>query len=404
VAKILFTSGSTGQPKGVINTHRMLASNQAQLRSVFRFLGDEPPVLCDWLPWNHTAGGNHNFGIALANGGTLYIDDGRPTPEGIGAMVRNLGDVAATAHFTVPRTYEALLPYLQADAAFRERFFRRLRIFFYAAAGMAQGQMDALQQIAIETVGQPLLWVSGLGATETAPFALCTADAGVTTGRIGWPVPGVELKLAPVEGKLEARVRGPNVTPGYWRDPARTAAAFDEEGYYRMGDAVGFVDPANRAMGLLFDGRFTEDFKLSTGTWVSVGPLRTRALVHLGSLARDVVIAAPDRAFVTALIFPDINACRALCPDWPPGTPAGKVLSDPRVRTAFRDRLISCAHEGTGASTILERALLIEEPPSIDGGELTDKGTLNQKAVLAGRSSRVAELYAEPPSKDVLVV
>src|SRR5580765_2077812 len=282
IAKILFTSGSTGHPKGVINTQRMLCSNQEMIRAVLRFLGDEPPVLCDWLPWNHTAGGNHNIGLILYNGGTFYIDDGRPTPGGIEAMVRNLREVAATAHFTVPRTYEALMPYLRADRVLRETFFSKLKIFFYAAAALSQRFFDDLQALAVETLGEELLWVTGLGATETAPFALCTGQTPAWSGFVGYPVPGMELKIAPAGDKLEARVRGPNVTPGYFKDDARTNAAFDEEGFYRMGDALRFVDPARPERGLLFDGRLAEDFKLSSATWVSVGPLRARILAQAG--------------------------------------------------------------------------------------------------------------------------
>ena len=289
IAKILFTSGSTGHPKGVINTQRMLSSNQAMLRAVFPFLSEEPPVLCDWLPWHHTAGGNHNFGIVLSNGGTFYLDGGRPTPDGIATMVMNLREVAATAHFTVPRTYEALLPHLRSDSELRSRFFSRLALFFYGAAGLSARCFDELQALAVETTGNELLWVTGFGATETAPFAMCTGSVGAHASFVGFPVPGVELKLVPVDQKLEARFRGPNVTPGYWRQPSTTAAAIDEEGFYRMGDALRFVDPADPSKGLMFDGRLTEDFKLSSGTWVSVGPLRARVLLHLGSYLHDVV-------------------------------------------------------------------------------------------------------------------
>jgi len=416
IAKILFTSGSTGRPKGVINTQRMLCSNQEMIRSVMPFLADEPPVLCDWLPWNHTAGGNHNFGIVLYNGGTFYIDEGRPTPGAFETTVRNLRDVAATAHFTVPRTYEMLLPYLRADAVLRERFFSRLKLFFYAAAGMTQRVFDELQGLAVETCGEELLWVTGLGATETAPFAMCTGQAGAWAGFVGFPVPGMELKLAPAGGKvragehppvgakLEARVRGPNITPGYWRDQSLTDEAFDEEGFYRTGDAMRYVDPGDPAKGLIFDGRLAEDFKLSTGTWVSVGPLRARFLTQGGSYVQDVVIAGHDHEYVAALVFPNVQLCRGLCPDVAPDAPVRRVLDDPRVRETFRRLLTELAAQSTGSSTFATRALLLDVPPSIDARELTDKGSLNQKAVLQNRGQWIDELYATPPSSRVIAV
>ena len=335
IAKILYTSGSTGRPKGVVNTQRMLCSNQAMLESVFPFLTEEPPVLCDWLPWNHTAGGNHNFGIVLYHGGTLYIDEGRPLPGAFDATVRNLREVSATAHFTVPRTYELLLPYLRSDRALRERFFARLKLLFYAAAGLTQRMFDELTAMAVETCGCELLWVTGMGATETAPFALCTGRAGAWAGFVGFPVPGLELKLAPEGEKLEARVRGPNVAPGYWRDPALTGAAFDDEGFYRLGDAMRFVDPDDPARGLVFDGRLAEDFKLSTGTWVHVGPLRARIVASGAGLVEDAAIAGHDRGFVAALVFPSLARCRELCPDLgdaaPLQRPARRSPRDPAL-------------------------------------------------------------------------
>jgi len=403
LAKVLYTSGSTGRPKGVVNTQRMLCSNQAMLGSVFPFLAEEPPVLCDWLPWNHTAGGNHNFGIALWHGGTFYIDEGRPVPGAFDATLRNLREVSATAHFTVPRTYEMLLPQLRTDRVLRERFFAKLKLFFYAAAGLTQRMFDELQALAVETCGEELLWVTGMGATETAPFALCTGRAGAWSGFVGFPVPGLELKVAPEGGKLEARVRGPNVTPGYWRDAARTQAAYDAEGFYRMGDAVRFVDPNDPAQGLVFDGRLAEDFKLSTGTWVHVGPLRARIVAEGDGFVQDAVIAGHDRGFVAALLFPNLARCRELCPDLDAAPPRA-VLDDPRVRLRFREALQAVAAQSTGSSTLVARAALLDAPPSLDTRELTDKGSLNQKAVLESRSAWVAALYAEPPPAHVIVL
>jgi feruloyl-CoA synthase len=404
IAKILFTSGSTGRPKGVINTQRMLCSNQEMIVSVLQFLADEPPVLCDWLPWNHTAGGNHNFGLVLHNGGTFYIDEGRPAPGAFDTTVRNLREIAATAHFTVPRMYEMLLPYLRADAVLRERFFSKLKLFFYAAAGLTQRVFDELQKLAVDTCGEELLWVTALGATETAPFALCTGRVGAWAGFVGFPAPGLEVKLVPAGKKIEARFRGPNITPGYWRDQSRTEAAFDEDGFFRTGDAMRYVDPGDPAKGLIFDGRLAEDFKLSTGTWVSVGPLRARILAHAGGCMQDVVIAGHDREFVGALVFPNVQFCRGLCPDMAGDAPVRHVLDDPRVRDKFQGLLAELATQSTGSSTFVARALLVDVPPSIDAREMTDKGSLNQQAVLQNRRQLVDELYESTPSSRTIVV
>ncbi len=403
IAKVLFTSGSTGNPKGVINTQRMLCSNQEMIRSVLLFLADEPPVICDWSPWNHTAGGNHNFGLTLYNGGTLYIDEGKPTPKLFGATVRNLREVPCTAHFAVPRLYEMLMPHLRHDAVLRDTFFSRLRLLFYAAAGLGQRFWDELRELAIEACGEEILIMTGFGSTETAPFTLSTGSGGAFAGMIGWPGPGVDLKLAPVGSKREARVRGPHVTPGYWKDPELTRAAFDEEGYYQLGDAMRFVDPADPGKGLIFDGRLAEDFKLSTGTWVSVGPLRARILAEAAGCAQDVVIAGPDRDFVTAMIFPNLAVCRSMCTDTGAPQSTREVVEHPHVRDRFRSVLDELARQSTGSSTFVARAILLDEPPSLDAREVTDKGSLNQKAVLANRAALVEELYAVVPASRVLV-
>ena len=401
IAKILFTSGSTGRPKGVINTQRMLCSNQEQIRSVFLFLKDAPPVLCDWLPWNHTAGGNHNFGIALYNGGTLYIDEGKPTPSTFAATVRNLREVPCTAHFGVPRFYELLMPYLRDDAALRKTFFSELKLLFYAAAGLGQRFWDELRDVSIAACGEELLIMTGLGSTETAPFAICTGLDGASAGMIGLPVPGMQLKLAPVGDKLEGRVRGPNIAPGYYKDEELTRAAFDEEGYYKLGDGMRFVDEANPKRGLIFDGRLAEDFKLSTGTWVSVGPLRARIMAAGGGLVQDVVIGAPDREYVTALLFPSVHLCREAA-GAAPDAPLAEVVAHPEVRRRFQDALRRLAAESTGSTTFVARAMVMDEPPSVEAREITDKGSLNQKAVLAHRAALVDELYAASPSARVI--
>jgi feruloyl-CoA synthase len=402
IAKVLFTSGSTGRPKGVINTQRMICSNQVMMRTVMPFLGDEPPVICDWSPWNHTAGGNHNFGLVLLNGGTFYIDEGKPTPALFGSTVRNLREVACTAHFAVPRLYEMLMPYLQSDAELRATFFSRLKLLFYAAAGLGQKFWDELREVAVQTTGEEILIMTGFGCTETAPFAVSTDARGAFAGMVGLPAPGMELKLVPAGSKIEARVRGPNVTPGYWRDDELTRASFDEEGYWRTGDAMRFVDPSDPRSGLIFDGRLAEDFKLSTGTWLSVGPLRARIIQQGAGLVQDVVIAAPDREFAAALIFPNLAKCRAAA-QLPDDTPAPAVNAHPAVRAAFQDVIDELARQSTGSSTFVARAVLLDDPPSLDAREITDKGSLNQKAVLQHRAKLVEEIYSGTPGPSILV-
>jgi feruloyl-CoA synthase len=402
-AKILFTSGSTGRPKGVENTHRMLCANQAMIRAGLAFLADESPVIVDWLPWNHTFGSNHNFGLVLDNGGSLYIDEGKPLPGAIEATVRNLRDVAPTIYFNVPKGFEMLLPYLTAEPALRETFFSRLKVMFYAGAALAQHVADAYEELALRTIGERILFISSLGSTETAPAALsCNWDCG-RVGNVGLPLPGVELKLVPREGKLEARLKGENVMPGYWRAPALTADAFDEEGFYKIGDALKFADPDDPAKGLLFDGRLAEDFKLATGSWVSVGPLRAAFIAHFAPLVRDVVLAGADRDEVAALIFPDFDACRKIAARLPADASASLLLADQSVKEAFARLIDSFAAASTGASSRVTRAVLLAEPPSLDIGEMTDKGSINQRAVLAHRAAIVEELYAAAPASRVIV-
>jgi len=401
IAKFLFTSGSTGNPKAVINTHRMLCSNQAMLASGFAFVADEPPVVVDWLPWSHTFGSNHNFNMVLVNGGSLYIDDGNPTPPGVPKTVRNLREIAPTIYFNVPKGYEALVPHFHADEALRRNFFSRLKVLFYAGAGLNQPTWDELTRLAIETTGERIIFLSSLGSTETSPLALaCTWDFG-RPGNIGLPTPGVELKLVPNEGKLEARLRGPHITPGYWRQEQLTRDAFDAEGYYKLGDALKFVDPNDPRKGLLFDGRIAEDFKLSTGTWVSVGPLRARFLDHFTPYVRDVVFAAADKDDIAALIFPDVESCRKLAGLAGDASP-GDIIDAMAVREKFADLLARLAALSPGSSMRVERAILMVEPPSMDKGEMTDKGSINQRAVLKNRAPLVDELYAVPLSSRII--
>jgi feruloyl-CoA synthase len=395
IAKFLFTSGSTGHPKGVINTQRMLCSNQAMILSALPFLADEPPVMVDWAPWHHTAGGNHNVGISLFNGGSFYVDDGKPTPGAVDATARNLREIAPTWYFNVPKGFEALLPHLRADAELRSTFFSRLKTMFYAGAGMAQHVADELQDLARATCGERIHLLTSLGSTETAPMAIVRTWDCARAGNIGLPAVGVDLKLVPNEGKFEARLRGPNITPGYWREPKLTTEAFDQDGYYRIGDALRFADPDDPGQGLLFDGRIAEDFKLATGTWVSLGSLRSGLIDHFAPYVRDVVIAGPDRDDIGALIFPDLQACRRLVPDMA-DAPDEAVVADPRVVREFGFLLRTYAAKSTGSSNRVCRAILLAEAPSLDGGEITDKGSVNQRAVLKQRAGVVEELYASP--------
>jgi feruloyl-CoA synthase len=404
VAKILFTSGSTSLPKGVVNHQSMLTANQEMIANYFRFLRDEPPVLVDWLPWNHTFGGNHNFGLTLYNGGSIYIDDGRPTPKGIQATVRNLREIAPTAYFNVPKGFEELLPFLRAEPALRETFFSRLQMNFFAGAGLAPHVWDEMDRIAAGTLGERIPMMTGLGATESGPFAMVCAPEHCQSGYVGLPAPGVELKLQPVEDKLEARLRGPSITPGYWRDPEANAKAYDEEGYYRLGDALRWIDEADPAKGFQFDGRIGEDFKLSTGTWVSVGPLRAKIIAHFAPYFRDVVIAGLNRDDLTALAFPDVEACGALRANAAKPIDAAAILADANVRNEMRRRLAALATQASGSSTRLARLVLLAEPPSLIHSEITDKGSINQRAVLTHRAHLVEELYAKPYSPRVLTL
>ncbi len=402
IAKFLLTSGSTGYPKAVTNTQRMLCANQAMLAEALAFLKDETQVLVDWLPWDHTFCSNHNFGIALYNGGTLYIDEGKPIPAGIGATIANLREIAPTIYFNVPKGFEALLPHLRADADLRRQFFSRLKLMFYAGAGLSKPIWDAYRELAIETVGRPIAFTTSLGSTETAPGALIGVRDADRPGIVGVPHRGVELKLVPNAGKLEARLRGPNITPGYWRRPDLTQGVFDAEGFYLMGDALRLAEPNNFAAGFEFDGRVAEDFKLATGTWVSVGPLRTEFVGRFDPLVKDAAVTGHDRDHVGMLVFPDEVETRKLAPHLPPETPFDEVLCDQMVKDVFQERLAELAREATGSSTRVTRLALLSTPPSIDLGEATDKGSLNQRAVLANRAADVEALYAPDAAPHVV--
>lgn len=393
IAKILFTSGSTGVPKGVINTHRMLCSSQQAKAQVWPFLETTPPVIVDWLPWNHTFGGNHDFNMVLRNGGTLYIDAGRPVPGLFDKSLANLQEIAPNIYLNVPRGFDMLVGALQKDRALRERFFSRLQVIFYAAAALPQNMWEMLTELAMDTLGEPVAMVSAWGSTETAPLATDCHFQAERSGVIGLPVPGTELKIVPNGSKQEVRVRGPNVTPGYWRDPELTKKAFDAEGFYCIGDAVRLVDEQHPERGLLFDGRVSEDFKLSSGTWVNTGELRLRGIEALAPIAQDIVVTGHDRDAVGFLIFPNLAACRRLA-ESPEDAPIQSVLQAPAVQASLREGLRRLKSMGGGSSTYAACALLMDEPASIDAGEITDKGYINQRAVLLRRHALVEQLYS----------
>ncbi|MDH4060346.1 MAG: feruloyl-CoA synthase [Aquincola sp.] len=389
-AKYLLTSGSTGHPKVVINTQRMLTANQQQLGQAFRFLALERPVLLDWLPWSHTFGGNHNMNIVLRHGGTMYIDDGRPMPGLVDRTVAHLREVQPTVYFNVPKGYEMLLPALEADDTLAWGFFEKLRMVFYAGSGMPLATWQRLEAVAARVRDEPVWFTTSWGSTETAPAVTSVHWKIERPGVIGLPLPGVELKFAPVGGaggKLEMRVRGPNVFPGYLGNDEATQAAFDDEGYYRIGDAGHLADEGDASQGVVFDGRVAEDFKLTSGTWVSVGLLRLRVVSALAPLAQDVVVTGHDRSEAGALIFL---------------AEAGRRLAPEALRERVRDALRALAAEAGGSSQAPSRALVLPDAPSMAAGEITDKGYINQRLTLQRRAAEVDALYALPPDPRVI--
>ena len=392
IVKFLFTSGSTKLPKAVVNTHGMWCANQQQMRQSMPVLAEEPPVLVDWLPWNHTFGGNHNFGLTLYNGGTLYIDDGKPVPALMGETLRNLREIAPTVYFNVPTGFEAIANAMKTDDALRRNLLSRVRMFFYAGAALAQPVWDALHESQEREIGERIVMGTGLGMTESSPFAIFITNPNVKAGYLGVPTPGLELKLVPMQGKTEVRYKGPNITPGYWRNEEATTECFDEEGFFCTGDAVQWIDENDVHQGLRFDGRIAEDFKLATGTFVSVGPLRGKIIAAGAPYVQDAVITGINLKEVGALVFPTA-AVRKLA-GLPDGAPLKQVVESAAVQAHFQNVVNDLAASGTGSANRIARLHLMHEPASIDKGEVTDKGSINQRAVLKHREALVDALHA----------
>ncbi|MES2954629.1 MAG: feruloyl-CoA synthase [Pseudomonadota bacterium] len=391
IVKFLFTSGSTKLPKAVINTQRMWCANQQQMRQSMPVLAEDPLVLIDWLPWNHTFGGNHNVGMTIYNGGTLYIDDGKPTPALMGETLRNLREIAPTVYFNVPTGFEAIANAMKTDAQLRKNLLSRVKMFFYAGAALAQPVWDSLHQTQQAEVGERIVMGTGLGMTESGPFGIFVTSPDVKAGDLGVPTPGLELKLVPTDGKIEVRYRGPNITPGYWRAPEATQESLDDEGFFCTGDAVAWIDRHDIHKGLKFDGRIAEDFKLATGTFVSVGPMRAKIIAAGAPYVQDAVLTGINLKEVGALIFPTA-ACRTLSGL---GAEASlqAVLESAPVQARFQQLVNDLAKTATGSASRIARAHLMTDPPSIDKGEVTDKGSINQRAVLKHRDALVNALH-----------
>jgi len=403
LGKVMFTSGSTGTPKGVLFPHEMLSSNFQQVAQALAFLQDTPPVMVDWLPWHHTFGGTHNLGIALYNGGSFYIDPGRPTPEGIGPTVELLRRVAPTVYFNTPQGYQALIPHLTRDTALRDHFFSRLELLFYGAARLPEHIWNALDELALASVGQRLMITSGIGSTEAGPAPNFTPWDPGRQPTVGAPVAGVTIKISPVDDKLEMRFKGPCITPGYWQDPQRSAAAFDDEGYFMTGDAVKFIDPEQPQLGLRFDGRIAENFKLSSGTWVDVTALRGMLIAEAAPYLKDAVITGHDQPFLGALLFPNLDVARALDPALDATANGEAIVRSARVRAHFQAVVDRLAQAHTASSRRICRVSLESEPPLPQNGELSDKNSIVQRMVLQRRAETVRRLHALAPDDAILI-
>ena len=393
IVKFLFTSGSTKMPKAVINTQRLWCANQQQMMQSMPVLAESPLVLVDWLPWNHTFGGNHNFGMVVFHGGTMYIDDGKPTPALMHETLRNLREIAPTVYFNVPTGFEAIALAMKTDDLLRKTLLSRVQMFFYAGAALAQPIWDSLYESQEREIGERIVMGTGLGMTESGPFGIFVTNPNVSAGDLGVPTPGLELKLVDMGGKTEVRYRGPNITPGYWRNDEETKGAFDDEGFFCTGDAVKWIDETDVHLGLKFDGRIAEDFKLATGTFVSVGPLRGKIIAAGAPYVQDVVLTGINLKEVGAMVFPTpaVRALSGLAPD----TPLADVLSSKLVLAHFQNLINELSKTATGSANRIARMCLLSEPPTIDKGEITDKGSINQRSVLTHRADTVAALHEE---------
>ncbi len=394
IVKFLFTSGSTKLPKAVINTQRMICANQQQIHQSKPTVFDIPPVLVDWPPWNHTFGGNHDFFLVLFHGGTMYINDGKPTPALIGETIRNLTEIAPTVYYDVPIGFELLANEMKHNAALRKNLLSRVRMFFYAGAALAQPIWDSLYETQEQELGYRIPMTSGLGMTESSPFGLFVTHLEVKAGDLGLPCSGMQLKLVPTGDKVEVRYKGPNITPGYWRNPEATQEAFDDEGFLSTGDAVKWIDDNNIHLGLKFDGRVAEDFKLATGTFVSVGPMRAKIIAAGAPYIQDAVITGLNLKEVGALLIPALIPCRKHL-ELPDSASLADVAAHPKLQAAMQHMLNQLALSSTGSATRIARAVVLADPPSIDKGEITDKGSINQRAVLKERAQLVDALYAD---------
>lgn len=394
VAKFLFTSGSTKMPKAVPTTHLMLCVNQQMLLQTFPEFAETPPILLDWLSWHHTFGGSHNVGIALYNGGTLYVDDGKPVAGKFDETIRNLKEISPTVYLNVPKGWEELTEALERDQELRDKFFDKVKVLFFAGAALSEAGWNRLDQIAQAHCGEKIRIMSGLGMTETAPSCVFTTGPKVMAGFIGYPAPGCEIKLVPYGDKLEFCVRGKNVMKHYWRMPqAQQKDIFDADGFYRTGDAVRLVDPQDPSQGLMYDGRIAEDFKLNTGTFVNVGTLRNKVLIQGNQLIQDVCVTGSNLGSVGLLIFPKIEACADYAGLNLAQTPVDEILSHPKIQHWFKLFLIELNKDATGSSNTISMLYLMTEAPQLDAGEITDKGNLNQSGILKRRAALITELY-----------